>query len=330
VKDLLEMANHWQAYVGGYVFKVYQIKDYSWLSEETLKKAVCRMDTSLHIGQDGSRPQEHEVIDIGRCIDSDTQGKTNDRVANVQFELMLRMEGLPGHPNRCLVGSADCVDVNPCAKNLYEFKCTKELTSTHLLQVACYAYLLQKVHEHKADVGESVPDNIAARLGARGRSNSNETSARANPFAIPNPSGKFAGDSDSESSDCLMMSIQLPGDDRATQVDEQRSLFDDLSLSQPVKRQRFSGGDDVDLDAGSAQKEQELNACADDPFQAKDDKKWSYYLYNILTDELKLVVCENLDKLLAIILEAKFGRRPAHTDEKFLCDNEAIKALYYA
>jgi hypothetical protein len=84
------------------VSKFYQIKDYDWLTDEHIEMCASRMDEL-----------------------SDT----------IEFEV--RVEAVIH--NTMICGDIDCVDRG--RNCVYEFKCTKDLDTSHVLQLAAYAYL---------------------------------------------------------------------------------------------------------------------------------------------------------------------------------------------
>ena len=112
--ELLYIANRWGAVTSGYIYKIYQITNYDWLSEENLKRCMKRMKR-LKISADAK-------LEIGYI----EQGRE---------ELL----------NRILVGYIDCIDGN----NMYEFKCAEQIEMEHYVQLAIYMYLneLKKMKE---------------------------------------------------------------------------------------------------------------------------------------------------------------------------------------
>jgi len=114
IGELLYISNCWTATINNkinYLYKIYQIKNYDWLSLDILKKCVNRLNT-LNISK------------------------------NAIFEYTL--EGNLCYKNKVIeiYGSIDCIDINN--KNIYEFKCVKTLDITHYLQIAIYMYLYIK------------------------------------------------------------------------------------------------------------------------------------------------------------------------------------------
>jgi hypothetical protein len=114
VSELLYVANCWASQQSGYLFKVYQIQNYNWLTEEALQRTVDRMET-LNLREDSIF--EHEVA----------------------------AENLPELLNRSLKGSIDCVS----GDDVYEFKCVGSLEPEHFLQVVIYMYLYKNMKKRR-------------------------------------------------------------------------------------------------------------------------------------------------------------------------------------
>lgn len=45
--ELLYIANKYCSFRSGYIYKINQIKEYNWLSEENLQKAIGRLDIRI-------------------------------------------------------------------------------------------------------------------------------------------------------------------------------------------------------------------------------------------------------------------------------------------
>lgn len=105
VQQLLYIANQYCAYRSGYIYKLNQIKEYDWLSDENLQ--ICCQRLEKYISKNAIFEQE--------------------LILNNEKELF----------NRKLKGVIDCIDGN----NMYEFKCVQELQNEHILQLAIYAYI---------------------------------------------------------------------------------------------------------------------------------------------------------------------------------------------
>lgn len=106
-ETLLKLTNEYCSKGSGHIFKLVQIKNYDWLTQENLDDC-CSL--------------------LSKFVSNDAM-----------FECRIDMENVPELGNRKLIGYIDCVD----GDNIYEFKCTKELEDTHILQLALYKYILE-------------------------------------------------------------------------------------------------------------------------------------------------------------------------------------------
>lgn len=107
--ELLYIANRWCTYTSGYLFKIQQITDYNWLTQDQLTMCIDRLNK----------------LDINQYA---------------EFEKRMEREGEPELINRRLIGYIDCIN----GKDIYEFKCCNELDKQHYLQLAVYMYLYEK------------------------------------------------------------------------------------------------------------------------------------------------------------------------------------------
>tara|TARA_B110000208_G_scaffold179881_1_gene229074 strand:- start:989 stop:3208 length:2220 start_codon:yes stop_codon:yes gene_type:complete len=137
IDQLLYVANKWCSYKNGYIFKLDQISNYNWVSNEDLSLCV------------------HRLYSLG-ISDS------------AQFEQKSEAENKPELFNRKLTGYFDCVDGN----NLYEFKCVKALKKEHVLQLAIYKYLYLINNQKNIKMATS-EQNVLTMLGIK--TNDDET-----------------------------------------------------------------------------------------------------------------------------------------------------------
>jgi ATP:corrinoid adenosyltransferase len=119
VEQLLYIANCWNSTKNGLLFKVYQITNYNWLTQDTLDKCIDRMN-KLNITNESSFEYKVEIAD--------------------EPELM----------ERRLVGFIDCFDKNN--NIIYEFKCVSKLTKEHYLQLAFYMYIFELKKKTDVDI----------------------------------------------------------------------------------------------------------------------------------------------------------------------------------
>lgn len=119
---ILQLANIWNAYKSEFLFKLYQINDYTWLSEENLTLCIERLKT------------------------------LNINVNNLKFEIKNNINIL----NVPIVGYIDCINND----NIYEFKCVKALKKEHYIQLALYKYMYETLNYNKKDVNNYYLYNI--------------------------------------------------------------------------------------------------------------------------------------------------------------------------
>ena len=105
-KNLLRLAAKVSVASSGFVNKLTQIENFTWLTDEKLEQCCHRLD----------------VIGIS---------------AASNFEIPLEKENASELRGKILQGVIDCVD----EPNIFEFKCTTEIDDSHILQAALYMYL---------------------------------------------------------------------------------------------------------------------------------------------------------------------------------------------
>lgn len=134
-QELLYISNCWNTFKTGYIFKIYQITNYDWLSDKKLDKCINRL-TELNIS------------------------------INSLFEYNLETENETELLNRKLIGFIDCIDKEN--NIVYEFKCVQKLEKEHYLQLALYMYMyeLEKIKHikciknHFIHMKEQIIENI--------------------------------------------------------------------------------------------------------------------------------------------------------------------------
>jgi hypothetical protein len=107
IDEILYVANCWNSYKNKYFFKLLQINDYNWITEEILENLVYRF----------------KKLGISSNFKSEV-------FASKLFKNKITINGY-----------ADCIDYDN--KNFYEFKCVKELKNEHFIQVIIYMYLFE-------------------------------------------------------------------------------------------------------------------------------------------------------------------------------------------
>jgi len=111
--DLLCLANQWNAYKSGFIFKLKQIQDYNWLEKPVLEECVERMIRNFGFTKDVKMEQPY----------------------------MFHHHKLPKHIHGIL-GYVDCIFDDA----IFEFKCVGSLSKEHHLQLALYMYLYEMQH----------------------------------------------------------------------------------------------------------------------------------------------------------------------------------------
>ena len=106
IQDLLYLTNRWNTFKSGYLFKLNQITDYNWITEEQIMTCSSNL----------------ENLEIQ---------------SNAYFEKKIVMAIPYNNITFLMTGFVDCVDNN----NIYEFKCVQELENVHFIQLAIYAFM---------------------------------------------------------------------------------------------------------------------------------------------------------------------------------------------
>jgi hypothetical protein len=109
-EDLLCLANQWNAYKSGYIFKLTQIKEYNWLPQDILNECIERMVRRFQFTK--------ELFIEKKC----------------EFQ----HQNLPKHIDS-INGYIDCIFQD----SVFEFKCVGSLSKEHHLQLAIYMYLYE-------------------------------------------------------------------------------------------------------------------------------------------------------------------------------------------
>ena len=110
VNQLLYIANCWNSYKNGFLFKICQISTYDWLEQNKLDECINRL------------------INLNISINS-------------RFERKVQLEDIKELLNRKLVGYIDCVDKDN--NIIYEFKCVQKLEKEHYLQLSVYLFMYE-------------------------------------------------------------------------------------------------------------------------------------------------------------------------------------------
>lgn len=117
--DYLILANHYESYQSGYINRVMQIKNYDWLDQEQVDG--CFDNIELHISAEDIRGFEIEVV---------TDYQTQFGEVTVK-------------------GRIDCI----ASDTVWEFKCVRELTLEHFLQLVVYSWMCYRLKMKQRSVG---------------------------------------------------------------------------------------------------------------------------------------------------------------------------------
>jgi len=112
VEELLKLVTYYVSLISNFDYKHNQIKDFNWLKQPQL--VACNERLTPHISKDAI------------------------------YEKPIQIEEDPNLFGNSLHGRVDCID----GRRVYEFKCCRSLTETHILQVVLYAYILGLEYEY--------------------------------------------------------------------------------------------------------------------------------------------------------------------------------------
>jgi hypothetical protein len=118
--DFLRLANIYQAIVSGYHFKLAQICDYNWLTQELIDECHNSMN---------------KYLDESVIFEKEIKDSVYKKLPN-------------GHVS--VSGRIDAYDNNA----VYEFKCVNELTIEHFLQLVVYAWLWKQPQQEQKSLFE--------------------------------------------------------------------------------------------------------------------------------------------------------------------------------
>ena len=119
-KNILKIANCWNSYVSGYIYRLDQITEYNWLSIENLKKCMKRLNI-LKISNKG----------------------IFEKKVQLEYEDELKEYLITGFIDLVDAANDNNDDNNGINKkyNIFEFKCTQKLQNIHYVQLCLYMYL---------------------------------------------------------------------------------------------------------------------------------------------------------------------------------------------
>ena len=292
-EEILYIANCWNTHKSGFLFKIYQIQEYNWLTKENLLKCINRMEKTLHIS------------------------------VNALFEKEYTIENEKELLNRKLNGFVDCVDNN----NLYEFKCVQTLDKDHFLQLALYMY------QNEKERGNNISQTRKKILDIENKIKSQELKiqmCKNNP--IITSSDYVVGDTVKYKlfniEEGIIRKIYKNGKILIFNNKNQNvPIIKSLIISLIKKNNTLINEIDIYNNTINLLQVQ-LEILKKEIIKFEEDT--NYYLYNILTDELLQITCplNTLIKIVEILIFNKYINSKNINNETFLKDNLIIKNRY--
>lgn len=261
IDELLYICNTWCAYKSGYIFKLEQITNYNWLTQELLTECVNRLNT----------------LNISNFAD---------------FEVKCAVSNKEELLNRRLKGYFDCIDHN----NIYEFKCTNELSNEHILQLALYVYL------HKMCISDMIGKFIKYKIRCTGiiMKKLND-----NYYTILYEGKHFK--------------MKLMGQRR---------------MKSKVKFVKMITGKIIDYDNTYIyiinQQTNQKQIIKNKNIVSFENIDYNYYLYNILSDELLKIssTYDDIIKMTKYLFDYKYSTKKVKSNTDFLNDANIIMNKY--
>ena len=293
-EELLYIANCWTTHKSGFLFKIYQIQQYNWLSTENLLTCINRMEKSLQIS------------------------------VNALFEKKYIIENEKELLNRNLNGFVDCIDNN----NLYEFKCVQTLEKEHFLQLAIYMYQNEKqkqtiILQNKQKLYDIENQIKSYELKIQNLKNINIS------FTSEYGVGDIIKYKIFDIEEGIIKKIYKNGKFSIVNNKKQNISITKSLIISVIKR--YDNQIDVSECDNSIKNLQE-NAEQLKNIIKLNIEDTNYYLYNILTDELLQINCElnTLIRMIEILVYNKYINSKIITNETFLQNNLIIKNKYFS
>lgn len=307
--ELLYISTLWNFQKNGYVFKLNQIINYNWLSKENLTKCINRVN------------------------------KLNISKKSI-FEKEIVVENEDELSSKKIIGYFDCVSKN----NIYEFKCTNKLEDIHYLQLAIYMYL-NEIGKHRNI--KNIIKNSIINIG-------DKISYKIKNFEYCGTITKIFKNGN----------INVKTDKKNNKITsknilENFSFFEkniwkyknmNNSLYKIWKNPNFTSDilyymnpDDIFLVIEYKNDWIKINWRGNMGWTKKfdqDGKQYlypnkmpqsnNYYLYNILTDELKKLKCglSDLRKMVKFLIDHKYNNKNKDSDKLFMSKMSDISEKY--
>ena len=110
--EYLKLANIYSSYISGYIYKIAQITDYSWLTQDHVNQLLGVLESVVH-----GDPSDMRFEETLECIGYEFRNHSVH-----------------------IAGRADLID----DENLWEVKCVDTIKPEHIVQLALYAWLWQE------------------------------------------------------------------------------------------------------------------------------------------------------------------------------------------
>lgn len=288
--ELLYISNCWNTFKNGFLFKIYQIEEYNWLSQINLNKCIDNIDKSLQL--------------TNNCI----------------FE-----HGITIHYKKYdldIIGYIDCLDQN----NVYEFKCVQKLSTEHYLQLAVYMYLyehtkIKQIESLNNTIDDSL-QNVAATFcssGAKKVENSLTQYCIGTTIEYIYISGEIKKATIKRI--CKNGNIYLFNKFNKNIVCESKNMI--IKNNVLFENQRLN----VILQNTLKYNEPKKKELYDYQNNTPTGHVTNYYLYNILTNERIQISSDvdSLSKMIDILVDIKYNNQHLISDEDFIKNNDFIK-----
>lgn len=337
-QELLYISNCWNTSKNGYLFKMYQITNYEWLTEKKLNDCMDRL-TELNISVDS-------LFECKICAEN-------------EIELL----------NRKLNGYVDCIDkVNNI---MYEFKCVEKLDKEHYLQLAVYMYVyeLDKIknitnqfNKEKNEINKLIVElfEMKNKINQKISENSKFMDCES-VICFKKTKECFLGDNikynlfDEKIGSFKQQNGKITKIYKTTgRVQVKNSDGELIDISKTIIRFVMKKLDINELNAKKAKKRNQLYELKNElenienvtnkkkqeleqiTIKFEDElklqnKQTKYVLFNILTNEYLEIKCDfqNLKKIVKCLIYSKYVNNKAFTDEEFIKNNKNIYNLYF-
>ena len=309
-QELLYISNCWNTFKTGYIFKIYQITNYDWLSDKKLDKCINRL-TELNIS------------------------------INSLFEYNLETENETELLNRKLIGFIDCIDKEN--NIVYEFKCVQKLEKEHYLQLALYMYMyelekikhIKRIKNHFIHTKEQITKNICIN-----KKQLIDYKNKIYEYAVGDIiTYKLCNE---EIGIIIKIyktngKIKVKNSDNKN-IDIQKTLI--LSVKKNICIDDIKTKiNNIENDLCKLNKELTyINNLTDEEKQQEIarltelyNRKTEYVLFNILTNEYMNITCEfqKLKKMVEYLIYSKYENDKFITNEDFIKINTNIYKLYF-